>query len=76
MAYRICIERIETETYTRMEWLVVADTGNPRDGGRLWEYVPTEAQRETTTKVYEQRVQNLDLARVIVAINGIECRHE
>jgi hypothetical protein len=33
-------------------------------------------ESEAVTKVYEQRVQQLDLARVILAINSIKGRYE
>lgn len=65
MSYRIRIVHIQP--MARLEWKQVADSGNPRDGGAQYDYVPSEGTKEVS--IYEQEVDDLDLAAVIRAVN-------
>lgn len=69
--FKITITETRTETQPRKEYRQVADTGNPRDGGKVYEYVaadlPTTVQRDVLT----QEVETLDLAAVIKAVNNL-----
>jgi len=72
MAFKIEIIRIEKEKFEDQEYKQVADTGNERDSGPVYEYVPSGTKiREIETTILEQTVEELDLHSVIRAINGL-----
>jgi hypothetical protein len=69
MSYRITIEKIETVPYDFREWQKIADSGNPKDGGPVYDYAGYPSTRQNTQKVYEQTVESMDLPGVIFAVN-------
>lgn len=70
---RILIEKEEVKSFPSKEWRLVANSGNVRDGGPVFDYVEAELPRTVTTKLLEQFVSDdLDVLSVIAAINGLE----
>jgi predicted transcriptional regulator len=69
--YKIEITHVEQVNRQDRSYEKVADTGNERDGGPVYEYVTFDAVKNIERKVLEQVVDNLDLAAVIKAINGL-----
>lgn len=69
--YKITIEETQMVDESTTEYQKTADTGNPRDGGALYEYVPVKRLRSRETKIFEQTVEDLDIQGVIRAVNGI-----
>jgi len=73
--YKIVIEEVrESEVDSQAEYQVVADSGNKRDGGVVREYVvpPGKRFKRDETRIFFQEVGDLDLVKVIKAINGVE----
>ena len=70
--YRIRVEEGGEEEINTNSWERVADTGNPKDGGAMYAYVPTVERHEVEVSLYEQTVPTLDLAAVIRAVNGMK----
>ena len=73
--YKITIEEIrESEVPMGAEWKQTADSGNERDGGVIREYVvpPGTQLKETRTQMFFQEIGDLDLVKVILAVNGVE----
>lgn len=70
--FRIIIEEIKREKYTKKEYQKVADTGNERDGRGVYEYVSTEDERDVITKVLEQVRDDIDLPEIIKAVNELD----
>ena len=68
-AYRIEITEIRRVPQTDVIWRKVTD----EPGRNQYDYVPAApgATQEHDTKVYEQTVEELDLQKVILAVNGI-----
>lgn len=65
------IQRIDTFDRMGQEYQRVADTGNPRDGGIVYEYVNVVKRLNDNRDIYEQEVDSLDLPAVIRAVNGL-----
>ena len=70
MSYKVTIEKIESLPTTQRDWKVIADTGNPKDGGRVYDYVTYPSTETKTTRLLEQQVEQLDVLAVIMAVNG------
>lgn len=70
--YRIEITHVTKEEVSGKEYHRVADTGNPRDGGPVYDYVPCDKVAEHRRTVLLQEVASLDIAAVIRAVNGLE----
>lgn len=73
MLFRITITKVEREEWSKKEHQKVADSGNTRDGGPIYEYVaaPPEARKVETT-VYSQETEVADIRTVIAAVNGLK----
>ncbi len=66
------IEKVPETRMERGEWVRVADTGNPKDGGSVYDYAPTREVASTNSiERYEQRVETLDLQALIAVVNGL-----
>ena len=67
------ITRVDVETRTSREYQQVADTGNERDGGRVFAYVPCEKQERVERVLLHQQIDDgaFDLDDVIRAVNGL-----
>jgi hypothetical protein len=57
---------------TKNNWERVADSGNERDKGPIYDYAPIEEIQIDTTVVLQQNIDELDLTAVIKAVNGIK----
>ena len=68
--YRIQITQETRVTRTKDEWKVVADSGNDKDGGRVYDYVPHQVERTETSEILDMRVEELNVPKVINAILG------
>lgn len=66
--YRIEIKKIEAYEDVASDWKKTADTGNPKDGGSVYEYVkyPVMRNRESTELLME--LDELDLKKVVSAL--------
>ena len=67
--YEIKIVKKEKYNTTDKSWEKIADTGNEKDNGSVYDYVETEVTREKEENVYTQHVEELDLKGVIDAVN-------
>ena len=67
--YEIKIVKKEKYNTTDKSWEKIADTGNEKDNGSVYDYVETEVTREKEEAVYTQHVEKLDLKEVIDAVN-------
>lgn len=70
--YRIKIEQTEELEVVKREWKQIADSGNKEDGGAIYDYVEYPGVKEETTLVYEQSFDEIELASIIKAANGIK----
>ncbi len=68
------VEVTYSEVPQDTEWLKVADSGNERGDGAIYEYVQPPGTKTKTLRrtVYEQRVPALYLDHIIRAVNGME----
>lgn len=70
--YQIVITRIETDIpYTRRDWRKVVDEPDEKHS-EIYAYVDSDGEKDVETKVYEQLVDNIDMVKVINAINGVD----
>lgn len=68
---QITITKIEEKPTIEQKYQQVANSGNPRDGGPIYEYVPVETVRKVEMELLKQCVEKINLVDVICAINGI-----
>jgi hypothetical protein len=69
--YKIEISKVEQVNVKKQSYEKVAETGNKRDSGPVFEYVPFDTVETRETNVLTQQVEDLDLAAVIKAINKL-----
>lgn len=71
--YTITITRSDEVEAERREWKQVADSGNERDDGPVYEYVTYPGVEHESTDILKQEIRDegLDIKAVIRAINGI-----
>ena len=69
--YKITIVRIETSKVNDREWKKIADSGNKEDDGPIYDYVDIEREKEIENEILKQITPDLDLIKVIKAINDI-----
>lgn len=67
--YKVVITSSEKVDSIDREYQKVADSGNERDKGPVYEYVEFPKKKTVTTEVYAQQVDDLDLKKVIDAVN-------
>ena len=74
--YKITIEKKSIKTLPPTKsYQKVADTGNDRDGGSVYEYVEKpEDKVQVEEVIYSQIVEDLRLSSVIAAINNINAK--
>lgn len=70
--YRISITKVEEKEVTKKEYQKTADTGNERDNGAVYGYVPYTTTERIETKVLDQVSDEIDLTKVIKAVNNID----
>ena len=70
MQIKITVIKIETKKYTKSRYEKIADTGNEKDNGAVYDYVQSEDEEEVETTLFEQTVEDMpDLMEVIKAFN-------
>ena len=69
--YQITIKKITPETRVRKEYQQIADSGNSKDGGAVYDYVTCEVTEDKEITILEQKVDDFDLKLVIRAINKL-----
>lgn len=69
--YKVVISKIEKVTSTKEEYEKLSETGNPRDNGAMWGYVPKNVEEEVIVTVLSQTIEEIDVPAVIKAINKI-----
>jgi hypothetical protein len=69
MSFKIIVKRIDTIRYVDNKWQQVANTGNPRDGGPVFDYAPIEGKRDMEIEILQQTVETLDVAELARFIN-------
>ena len=70
MSFKITIEETSSKTEPREEYVKTSNTGNPKDGGPIYEWQKGDHIVERNHTVYEQRVDELDIWNVIEAVNA------
>ncbi|HJQ07968.1 MAG TPA: hypothetical protein VJ836_00640 [Candidatus Saccharimonadales bacterium] len=70
--YKITIVKEEIITEVEKSYEKTSDTGNKRDNGAVYEYISHPVTKTVEKQVLQQRVDDLDMAHVIKAINGLE----
>ena len=71
--FKIKIQEVKEVTFNNTtDYQRVADSGNERDDGAVYEYVPHPDTKTVETTMLEQNVDAIDLCAVIKAINGID----
>lgn len=77
MPYKIVITKIDEDVpYTSKEWKRLRDeeTTDPSGKNQSYGYVTTDAVKDVHTDVYEQRVDDLDMQKVVAVINNISVK--
>lgn len=69
--YRITIERVTREPKVQRTWQKVADSGNPKDGGVVYDYAEYPGEEINRVEVLKQELEEVDLKVVIRALNGL-----
>ena len=71
--YKITVERIETDVpYKLKEYQVIDDHENEHGvHDRKYDYVVTDAVKDVSTKIFEQKVTELNLSDVVAVVNKI-----
>ncbi len=69
--YEITIVKKVVVPIIKREYERVADTGNPRDNGAMYDYVDCLGERTVETDILKQTLEDIDLPAVIKAINKI-----
>lgn len=69
--FRVEIVEVTERQTTRHNYQKVADSGNPRDGGAIYEHIPLAGVENVERKVLTQEVETIDLPSVIRAINNL-----
>lgn len=70
--FKVTITEIVETRRPETKYERVSDTGNDKDDGPVYEFVPTgrEEIKVTTQPIYEQVVNNLNVEAVILAVNN------
>ena len=73
--YTIYIKKTETVEKTQTEWKKIADSGNTKDSGAVYEYVPHSVEDQCETIVYRQEIHgdvfDVILPDIVKAVNGL-----
>lgn len=65
------VTEVVEQAVIRSEWMPIADTGNPKDNGPIYDYVASTRREDRKTIRYRQEQEALDLIAVIKAVNGL-----
>lgn len=66
--FKVTIERVEQVERNVNQWLKVADTGNDRDGGAVYDHVPTATTQTERTDILVMTLDTLNLPAVVDAL--------
>jgi hypothetical protein len=69
--FEVTIKRIEAVEEKIQEWKHVADSGNERDNGAVYDYVSAPIVRPHERVILHQQVEQLDVNAVVLAVLGI-----
>lgn len=69
--FTVTIKRHEEKTVPHQSWEKVADSGNPRDGGAIYDYAKTECIETSSVELFDARRDELDIDSVICAVLNI-----
>lgn len=69
--YRIVITKEENVTATEVEWRKLWDNGAIPEGSQQYGNVETTVEKVKQTQLLDQRVDTIDLKRVISAVNDM-----
>lgn len=68
--YKIVITKIDKKEFIDREYQKIADSGNERDDGAIYDYVEFPNTKSVESEVYTQKVEDLDIKQVIDAVNS------
>lgn len=68
---QIVITEITQQERDYQSWKKVADTGNEKDNGPVYEYVQSTEINEQERVILKQELDEIDLPSVIKAINAL-----
>jgi hypothetical protein len=66
--YSIKIKLIQDVVITEKPYQVIADTGNEKDNGKVYAYVPREVTRKEESEIFSMELDDLDLKKVVTAL--------
>jgi hypothetical protein len=69
--YEVTIKRVEAVEERDREWKQVADSGNLKDGGPVYDYAYAPIVRQRERVILQQQVDQLDVNAVVLAVLGI-----
>ena len=73
MSFTVKVTQTKDKTEKRQEWVRVSDSGNPQGGGSVYAYSPwRDVIVACSIDLYEQTVEELDIAALIRAVNGMK----
>ncbi len=71
MPFTIRITKDEVLDIKSQSYEKIADSGNEKDRGAVYAYVPYVKSEKRETELYKQTIEALDLLAVISAANGL-----
>lgn len=71
MSFIITVTETKEVQVKQKDWLKVADTGNKKGDGPVYEYVFSDGTKVEEKEVYRQEVDSVDLVKIINAVNTI-----
>lgn len=69
--YRVKIEQVVEIPTIEKEYKIIAQSGNERDGKEVYAYVPEKSTTTESITILEQEIKDIDISKVIAAINGL-----
>lgn len=66
--FRIEIKKFEEYETVGQDYRKTSDTGNPNDGGPVYEYIKFDTTRTRETEVLVMELDELDLKKVVAAL--------
>jgi len=71
--YEIVVKKIEHKDYVEKKYEKIADTGNEKDDGPVYDYVELPITKKFDTEIYRQSIDSddFDLKAIIDAFNGV-----
>lgn len=69
MPFIITVTETKEVQVKEKDWRKVADTGNKKGDGPVYEYVFSDGTKIEEKEVYRQEVESVDLVSIITAVN-------